>query len=282
MKSIYLLLVKKRWYLLSLLALITLFMNLFLWNEASQLIRTYPMLETMKIEGQKGSYEILYNPPMTTGGLVTEPSKEERAVLYQIVAPYSDKFVSHKIEYFQGGDFVPMTDRDLQLALLSEELPPLFFDDLFLRGLSEKDYQQLSVAIQESHFPLVIQSIQESYQVQKRYYMGNFFFGAIVSLILFLLGNLIVAWLIRATLTICQEEFAVLRLIGLTKKQLYRSITGFFLIPMLVGLFLFFLLVWTMRVGVLLADVLYLSAINSLLIGFTYFLTCYHLKGAFQ
>ncbi|MBF0787429.1 MULTISPECIES: hypothetical protein [unclassified Streptococcus] len=282
MKSIYFLMFKKRWYLFGLLALITLSMNLFLWNEASQLIRVYPMLEMMKTEGDKGSYEMYYNPPVTTGGLVTEPSKEERTILYQIVAPYVDQLATHKIEYFQGGELVPMTDNDLQVALLSEELPPLFFDDLLVHDLNEIDYQQLSAAICDSHFPVTIQPIRERYQIQKNYYLKNFFFGAIVSLILFLFGNLIVAWLIGATLKICQEELAVLRLIGLTQKQLYYYTTGLFLIPMFVGLFLFFLLVWTMGVGLILADALYLSAVNSLLLGFTYFLTCYRLKGALQ
>ena len=65
MKKLNLLLLKKRPYLFILLCFSVFLMNLFLWNETSQLIRNIPVLKTLQSKSSSDIYELMYELHLT-------------------------------------------------------------------------------------------------------------------------------------------------------------------------------------------------------------------------
>ena len=72
MKKLNLLLLKKRPYLFILLCFSVFLMNLFLWNETSQLIRNIPVLKTLQSKSSSDIYELMYVPNATDSGEIKE------------------------------------------------------------------------------------------------------------------------------------------------------------------------------------------------------------------
>ncbi len=285
MRSIYILIFKKRWYLFGFLIFIVFCMNLFLWNESSQLIRVYPTLQSLKQESQQNSYETVYSPSADSSGLVKDASKEERKSLYKVLSTYLQKvgktslFYYQKLNYLQGGKLRPLTNSVLQSSLISNDWDSVLLDDILIRHLEKRQAQELNAEFKKISFPLSLRSLAETYHSQYDYYVTNFIFGIGASSILFIFGSIIIYWLLGAAIKICQSEIKVLLLIGLSERKISRNLSYLLISPIIFGLLGLFIVINVLGVRLIWADYLYLGTLNVLLFGVAFIMSKYRLKG---
>ena len=85
MKKINFMIIRKRLFLFVLLGLTTFMMNLFLWNETSQLIRNIPQLVSLKEKSSEAIYELNYIPNSEGHRLMKSYSEEEKQAIYELL-----------------------------------------------------------------------------------------------------------------------------------------------------------------------------------------------------
>ena len=78
MKKINGLIMRKRFFLFVLLILTTFLMNLFLWNETTQLIRQIPLLISLKENSTDDVYELNYQPSADENNVIQPYSQSEQ------------------------------------------------------------------------------------------------------------------------------------------------------------------------------------------------------------
>lgn len=137
MKNIYFLILKKRWFLFTILFLLVFLTNSVLWNESTQLIRRYPAIERLKIEADKGSYESLYIPEADETGALISISMEERNELYHtLLTALRDgrAIYRNKIAYIEKGEKLQLlTAIKLKDIFSKEELSEHFLNDILFK-----------------------------------------------------------------------------------------------------------------------------------------------------
>ncbi|EID21025.1 hypothetical protein DYJ42_02300 [Streptococcus constellatus] len=285
MKSIYIVILKKRWYLFGFLIFIGFCMNLFLWNESSQLIRVYPALQILKKESRQNSYETVYNPSADSSGLVKDASKEERRSLYKVLSTYLRKlgetspFYYQKLNYLKGGKLQPLTDSVLQSSLLSNDWDSLLLDNILIRRLEKQQAQELNAEFKKINFPITLRTLSKTYQSQHDYYITNFIFGISISSILFIFSSIIIYWLLGVTIKICQSEIKVLRLIGLSGEQISQNLSYLLIAPIIFAFLGFFVYVSILNIKFIWADYIYLGGLNILLFVAAFIISKRRLKG---
>ena len=78
MKKINGLIMRKRFFLFVLLFLTTFLMNLFLWNETTQMIRQIPLLISLKENSTDDVYELNYQPSADDNNVIQPYSQSEQ------------------------------------------------------------------------------------------------------------------------------------------------------------------------------------------------------------
>ena len=85
MKKINGLIMRKRFVLFVLLFLTTFLMNLFLWNETTQMIRQIPLLISLKENSTDDVYELNYQPSADENNVIQPYSQSEQARILQFL-----------------------------------------------------------------------------------------------------------------------------------------------------------------------------------------------------
>lgn len=284
MKNIYFLILKKRWFLFTILFLLVFLTNSVLWNESTQLIRRYPAIERLKIEADKGSYESLYIPEADETGALISISMEERNELYHtLLTALRDgrAIYRNKIAYIEKGEKLQLlTAIKLKDIFSKEELSEHFLNDiLFKKSRDNKELFKKIIAINQA---FSIKTMKASYQVEKDYYMNNFYFAVAFSCLLLTFAFFILYWLLSASIKICQGELRLLRVIGAGEKWLRGRFLILFSIPIVMGFIGMVLFIFAIGLNFIWADWIYLLVFNLFFIISAHVNISRHTKGVFN
>lgn len=284
MKNIYFLILKKRWFLFTILFLLVFLTNSVLWNESTQLIRRYPAIERLKIEADKGSYESLYIPEADETGALISISMEERNELYHtLLTALRDgrAIYRNKIAYIEKGEKLQLlTAIKLKDIFSKEELSEHFLNDiLFKKSRDNKELFKKIIAINQA---FSIRTMKESYQVEKNYYMNNFYFAVAFSCLLLTFAFFILYWLLSASIKICQGELRLLRVIGAREKWLRGRFLILFSIPIVMAFIGMVLFIFAIGLNFIWADWIYLLVFNLFFIISAHVNIYRHTKGVFN
>lgn len=274
--------VKKRIILFLVLGLTTSIMNLFLWNETSQLIRQIPNLITLNKMSSENMYEINYIPNADTEGRV----KPFTAIELEKIDNFWHEILSiptenlevylNKQKYFKDFDLenadsvlFPFRMNDLEEIDKSSLTHPNFMNDILLRNVDQSQIERIEEGAADIGYPLQIISIGERYQIEFDYYVNNFIFGLIVSLIFMSFSLLLVYWIISASLKLFYQEIRLFRIIGLTLNKIKYNFILLLTIPSIISFFTFLTFVYSIGIHPLIIDYAYLFLLNIILLFFS-------------
>lgn len=277
MRKINWLLVKKKVGLFCLLVVLAFLMNLFLWNETSQLIRQLPELRYLKQVSQEGIHEIIYLPNSDKSGriLTIQPKEQEKMLgflekfffdskegptLYENKQEYLTNFVGEN----KSGKLMPVTQKKLNQELAETAINPMFMNDLLVLTLTPVAEKNFEEKVKEFPFSLRLISLKERFQIELNYYRGNFLFGLTFSLIFFSFILAVTYWIISSSLSLYKQELNLLRVIGLSNQKVINNYTGLLIIPPFIGFMTFLIVINLSEIGLILLDYSYLSFLNVL------------------
>lgn len=274
--------VKKRIILFLVLGLTTSIMNLFLWNETSQLIRQVPNLITLKKISSQDMYEINYIPNADTEGRVKPFTAIELENIDNLwheilsIPAESLEVYLNKQEYFKSDTFdsadsvlLPFKMTDLEEMDKSSLTHPKFMNDILLRNVDQNQIEKIEKAATEIGYPLQIVSINERYQIEFDYYVNNFIFGLIMSMVFMSFSLSLVYWIITASLKLFYQEIRLLRIIGLTLNKIKSNFILLLTIPCIISFFVFLTFVHSIGIQPLIIDYIYLFLLNFILLVFS-------------
>lgn len=268
MKGVNFVILKKRFFLLLLLIFVPFFMNLFLWNETSQLIRQIPVLANLSKMKAQNLYEISYVPKVDDTGEIQASSEAEQKGLLATLKAIQPNL------YLNNGAFFTSKTNDTKVltpvtaALIqkqSVEMDPAFLNDLILVDPKKAQVSQFAKDTEKFDFTLRLVPIAESYQTEYDYYFGNFIFGAMVALGLFSFNLLLIYLMISSSIKISLEEIKLLRIMGLSKRKIKHNFEFLLLAPVILAIILFVFFARATPLSLISMDYFYLSLLNVLL-----------------
>lgn len=282
MKKINFMIVRKRMFLFILLGLATFMMNLFLWNETSQLIRNIPQLVNLKEKSSEDVYEMSYIPNSEENGLMKPYSEKEKNDIYELLENsfFDSQGESHiylgKQQYINDSDaknaksrLVPMTKEMLKEEIKAEDVNAMAMNDSLIFDMNQNELGTIEKEAKNLNFSIGIQSLSERFQSEFNYYFGNFLFGLIVSLVFMSFGLFLIYWLISSSLKIFRQDIQLLRIVGLSNKKIIKNFNILLTLPIDIFALLFLVFAYSLGFGVLFSDYLYLLLLNASLLLFS-------------
>lgn len=275
MKKLNLLLLKKRPYLFILLCFSVFLMNLFLWNETSQLIRNIPVLKTLQSKSSSDIYELMYVPNATDSGEIKEftPTEIEEISQFFKESFFEDKpnLYLSKEKYINNtfkdtDDLIPVTEKQVLENVDSEIINLMFIHDLLILNLSQDKIKILEEKGNAIDFPIKFISLKDSFQKDYDYYINNFIFGLVFSIIFMSFSLLIIYLLISSSLKLYSQEINLLRIVGVPIKKIRLNFILLLITPIILSFILFIIFTYTLGIALIFYDYIYLLALNSLLI----------------
>ncbi|MGF2146332.1 hypothetical protein ACQUEF_13280 [Vagococcus fluvialis] len=275
MKKLNLLLLKKRPYLFILLCFSVFLMNLFLWNETSQLIRNIPVLKTLQSKSSSDIYELMYVPNATDSGEIKEFTPTEREEISQFFKESffqdkpnlylsKEKYINNTIK--DTDDLIPVTEEQVLENVDSEIINLMFIHDLLILNISQDKIKKLEEKGNTINFPIKFISLKDSFQKDYDYYINNFIFGLVFSIIFMSFSLLIIYLLISSSLKLYSQEINLLRIVGVPIKKIRLNFILLLITPIILSFILFIIFTYTLGIALIFYDCIYLLALNSLLI----------------
>ncbi|WP_170175004.1 hypothetical protein [Vagococcus acidifermentans] len=261
-------------------------MNLYLWNETSQMIRQLPTLIELESKASTTIYEINYTPYADEDGLIKSHSRETKKAVYHLLANNffdtndNPKMYLNKQEFLSsrnGGNdkskLTAVTKSMLEEQLLADDIDTMFMNDLLIFDVKQSTLKKVEKSAANLNFSINIRSLRERFQSEIKYYVGNFIFGLVFSLIFMSFGALIIYWITSSSLKIFQQEIKLLRVVGLSTKKIISNFRYVLATPIVFASCGFVIFAYLTGFGVLLADYLYLILINTSLVLFSNLIT---------
>lgn len=275
MKQLTIALVKKRWYVFVILAILTILMNVVIWNETSRMLRQFPELQALRVKvAEESYYEVRYRENTESDGRIIPHTSESLENIIQILLThfYQDLnhpslFTNKKNNLFRDEALKPLSKKELE-SILGNKYGDRIIDnnainDLIVVNETGIDLQQLSNELKENGFQMTFTTLKESYQELYDYYVGNFYFAVGVFSSLLLFNILLIYWLISTALKISRQDMRLLRLVGLPMKTLNRHYTLLFCSFIFLGFLIAMTFIHSLGFGVLVADYVYLISLNA-------------------
>ncbi|MGT2743175.1 hypothetical protein [Streptococcus plurextorum] len=282
MKMIVKTLLKRRWYLFALLALITLLMNIVFWNESSRYIRALPYLQQLEIYTKKDYYE-LHSPVDLKRGeaiedlvtVITENFLEhDPIVVYQNRTTQND----YMVEGLLQDELHEVTLEDLKTNLI-EDFNPSFLNGLLIVGISPSQAKNFEELALNMGYLLELRSLKDIYQEEVAYFQSNLLFAAVVAGFALVFSFFLILMILSAAMRICKDDIRSLRVIGMPSLHIRRAFLLSLLLPILLALGGFACFVVLMRVQLIAADIIISLLPNALLVLLFSWQINYRLKG---
>ena len=269
MKKINLLILKKRFFPFLLLIFSTFFMNLFLWNETSQLVRQLPTIVQLKKLSFQNIYEVNYLPNANSQGKIKEHSEVERKDLASFLKSFPSLY-SNKKAYInaRGNDvsiLTPVTKNMIEEYILVREMDIAFLNDLIFLDFDDIQVNEFKNQAEKTSIKINLLSMKERYIDEYNYYVKNFIFGLTISLLLLSFSIFLIYIIISASIKIAEEEIKLLRVVGLSKNKIKRNFESLLIFPIVLTSLLFFVFIHSISIPVIFADYVYLFILNSCL-----------------
>lgn len=282
MKKINSLIMRKRFFLFVLLFLTTFLMNLFLWNETTQLIRQIPILVSLKENSTDDVYELHYQPSADENNVIQTYSKSEQDRILQFLENsffdsdgqsnlYSGKqsYLSDPNARMDKENLTPVTKEMLDSEIRKDFIDATFMNDILVLDIEKSVMNDMEEAAETLDFRIGLNSLSEKLREEFNYYFGNFIFGLVLSLVFMSFGLLIVYWIISSSLKIFQQDIRLHRVMGLTNRKITNNFKLLLMIPVIVSFMVFLVFAYSTGFHVLLIDYLYLLLLNSSLLIFS-------------
>ncbi|HEM3613023.1 TPA: hypothetical protein U1D13_002076 [Streptococcus suis] len=268
MKSIYLLILKRRWFLFFILMCLSAMTNLVFWNESTQLIREQTKLSRMLEEGRKGSYEFYYVSETNESSQAEFLNKEDIQTLLELINEHlcdNPTLYVNRQNYMSNGQALESISLEsLQKNVLAGQVYDLVLYDVVF-GADSKN-KLLATEVNKLGINIGIRPIMDTYKEVKSYYVENLYFAVIFSSITILFSSFIFYLLSQALVKICSQEIRTFRVIGATKTQLQKWILALFSMPILLGLLPVLLIIYLLGVGIIPGDVATFTLLNGMTI----------------
>lgn len=270
MKRINVLIFKKRFYLFAILCLSSFFMNLFLWNETTQLIRAQPVMNRLKHLSANNIYLINYVPDADGNGAIKELSDQDRADIASFLLTFQQYLYSGTARYLYENNFDTSSLTVISKSDIERNVKDLYVDIAFMNNLFLLEppsdirlkFEDYAISIKGT---FTLQSISDRYQNEYKYYFGNFLFGLSVSGVLLSFGLLIIYLLVSSSVAIFSEELRLLRMIGLPRIKIRRNIEWLFAMPILFSAIVFIIFINNIGFDMIIEDYIYITFLNMLL-----------------
>ena len=282
MKKINGLIMRKRFFLFVLLFLTTFLMNLFLWNETTQMIRQIPLLISLKENSTDDVYELNYQPSADENNVIQTYSKSEQDRILQFLENsffdsdgqsnlYSGKqsYLSDPNARMDKENLTPVTKEMLDSEIRKDFIDATFMNDILVLDIEKSVMNDMEEAAETLDFRIGLNSLSEKFREEFNYYFGNFIFGLVLSLVFMSFGLLIVYWIISSSLKIFQQDIRLHRVMGLTNRKITNNFKLLLMIPVIVSFMVFLVFAYSTGFHVLLIDYLYLLLLNSSLLIFS-------------
>ena len=282
MKKINSLIMRKRFFLFVLLFLTTFLMNLFLWNETTQLIRQIPILVSLKENSTDDVYELNYQPSADENNVIQPYSQSEQDRILQFLENsffdsdgqsnlYSGKqsYLSDPNARMDKENLTPVTKEMLDSEIRKDFIDATFMNDILVLDIEKSVMNDMEEAAETLDFRIGLNSLSEKFREEFNYYFGNFIFGMVLSLVFMSFGLLIVYWIISSSLKIFQQDIRLHRVMGLTNRKITNNFKLLLMIPVIVSFMVFLVFAYSTGFHVLLIDYLYLLLLNSSLLIFS-------------
>ncbi|OTN76665.1 hypothetical protein A5886_001743 [Enterococcus sp. 8G7_MSG3316] len=270
MKRINVLIFKKRFYLFAILCLSSFFMNLFLWNETTQLIRAQPVMNRLKHLSANNIYLINYVPDADGNGAIKELSDQDRADIASFLLTFQQYLYSGTARYLHENNFDTSSLTVISKSDIERNVKDLYVDIAFMNNMFlleppsdiRTKFEDHSISIKGT---FTQQSMSDRYQNEYKYYFGNFLFGLSVSGVLLSFGLLIIYLLVSSSVAIFSEELRLLRMIGLPRIKIRRNIEWLFAMPILFSAIVFIIFINNIGFDMIIEDYIYITFLNMLL-----------------
>ncbi|MPM39623.1 hypothetical protein SDC9_86257 [bioreactor metagenome] len=276
MKKINSLIMRKRFFLFVLLFLTTFLMNLFLWNETTQMIRQLPLLVSLKEKSTDDVYELHYQPSADEHNVIQPYSQSEQDRILQFLENsffdsdgqsnlYSGKqsYLSDPNARMDKENLTPVTKEMLDSEIRKDFIDATFMNDILVLDIEKSVMNDMEEAAETLDFRIGLNSLSEKFREEFNYYFGNFIFGLVLSLVFMSFGLLIVYWIISSSLKIFQQDIRLHRVMGLTNRKITNNFKLLLMIPVIVSFMVFLVFAYSTGFHVLLIDYLYLLLLNS-------------------
>ena len=211
MKKINGLIMRKRFFLFVLLFLTTFLMNLFLWNETTQMIRQIPLLISLKENSTDDVYELNYQPSADENNVIQPYSQSEQDRILHFLENsffdsdgksnlYSGKqsYLSDSTAKMDKENLTPVTKEMLNSEIQKDFIDATFMNDILILDIAQSDINEMEETAETLGFRMSLHSLSEKFREEFNYYFGNFIFGLVLSLVFMSFGVFIVYWIISS------------------------------------------------------------------------------------
>ncbi|WP_460055593.1 hypothetical protein [Pseudolactococcus yaeyamensis] len=276
MKRLNIILLRKRFILFALVCITTFMMNLFLWNETTRLIRAIPELNVLQAKSTEEVYEIDYMPKTAVDGRVIDYSENEKKIISDFLITCFFESENHPMlcsgiqDYTdsQSKALIPVKKEDLKNMIESSQVDSSFWRELAVTHMTSSQATVLRKNAEKLNLKIGFVSLKERFKSSFNYYVGNFVFGMIVSVIFLSFSVLLIYLTISSSLKILKQDIRLFRIIGVSNKKIIANFSTMFFVLIIVTALLFLVFIHTLGVGVIPADYLYLFLLNLTLILF--------------
>ncbi|WP_319468346.1 hypothetical protein [uncultured Trichococcus sp.] len=282
MKKINSLIMRKRFFLFVLLFLTTFLMNLFLWNETTQMIRQMPLLVSLKEKSTDDVYELHYKPSADENNVIQPYSQSEQDRILQFLENsffdsdgkpnlYSGKqsYLSDSSAKMDKENLTPVTKEMLNSEIRKDFIDATFMNDILILNIEQSVMNDMEEAAETLDFRIGLNSLSEKFREEFNYYFGNFIFGLVLSLVFMPFGLFIVYWIISSSLKIFQQDIKLHRVMGLTNRKITNNFKLLLMLPVIISFMVFLVFAYSTGFHVLPADYLYLLLLNASLLIFS-------------
>lgn len=270
---------RKRFFLFVLLFLTTFLMNLFLWNETTQLIRQMPLLVSLKEKSADDVYELHFQPSADEHNVIQPYSQSEQDRILQFLENsffdsdgkpnlYSGKqsYLSDSSAKMDKENLTPVTKEMLNSEIRKDFIDATFMNDILILNIEQSVTNDIEKSAETLDFRIGLNSLNEKFREEFNYYFGNFIFGLALSLVFMSFGLLIVYWIISSSLKIFQQDIRLHRVMGLTNRKITNNFKLLLMLPVIVSFMVFLAFAYSTGFHVLPVDYLYLLLLNASLL----------------
>ena len=173
MKKINSLIMRKRFFLFVLLFLTTFLMNLFLWNETTQMIRQMPLLVSLKEKSTDNIYELHYQPSADENNVIQPYSKSEQDRILQFLENnffdsdgqsnlYSGKqsYLSDSSAKMDKENLTPVTKEMLDNEIQKDFIDATFMNDILILNIEQSVMNDIEESAENLDFQIEIKFLK--------------------------------------------------------------------------------------------------------------------------
>ncbi|GAB2023822.1 hypothetical protein RyT2_29030 [Pseudolactococcus yaeyamensis] len=232
------LIVKKRWFVLFAIGMITFLIQAIFLVQSNVAIQNYPILKAYEARSKENWSKVVYTPQVDAANYVVTPSKESQEKFYEVLEKnFSGHIYLASETYFTTSALETpekLSREQLKNIITSEYWNINDVNHLLVKGVLNRDRSNVISESKKLGLALDIKSVKDILQDVKQEYRNDYVFGILAILILLVLIVVILLFVIKSILKILKDEIRIYRLVGTTTKQITFSMKRVLSLPIVV------------------------------------------------